>query len=106
MPLARDLSSRRPAGADRSRPRGARTQTAQDELARVGRAPQREGARSPPGADAQALDRLYRAEREVIEKEIARVRALPEVATLRQCSHRITDVWPRGTTPTRISRHA
>ena len=34
----------------------------------------------------------FRAEREVIEKEIARVRALPEVATLRQCSHRITDV--------------
>lgn len=34
----------------------------------------------------------FRAEREVIEKEIARVRALPGVATLRQCSHRITDV--------------
>ena len=34
----------------------------------------------------------FRAEREVIEKEIARVRALPEVATIRQCSHRITDV--------------
>jgi site-specific DNA recombinase len=34
----------------------------------------------------------FRAERVVIEKEIARVRALPEVATVRQCSHRITDV--------------
>jgi len=34
----------------------------------------------------------FRAEREVIEKEIARVRALPEVPTVRQCSHRITDI--------------
>lgn len=34
----------------------------------------------------------FRAERDVIEKEIARVRALPEVQTVRQCSHRITDV--------------
>ncbi len=34
----------------------------------------------------------FRAEREIIEKEIARVRALPEVASIRQCSHRITDV--------------
>src|SRR5207244_8762904 len=34
----------------------------------------------------------FRAEREVIEKEIACVRGLPEVATLKQCSHRITDV--------------
>jgi len=34
----------------------------------------------------------FRAERDVIEKEIARVRAVPEVATIRQCSHRITDV--------------
>ena len=34
----------------------------------------------------------FRAEREVIDEDIARVRALPEVATIRQCSHRITDV--------------
>jgi len=34
----------------------------------------------------------FRAEREIIEKEIARVRVLPEVAAIRQCSHRITDV--------------
>jgi hypothetical protein len=34
----------------------------------------------------------FRAEREGIEKEIARLRALPAVATLRQCAHRINDV--------------
>jgi len=48
----------------------------------------------------------FRAEREVIEKEIARVRALPEVATLSGNAPTGSPMWwPRGTTPTRISRH-
>jgi hypothetical protein len=46
------------AGADRSRARRAGTEAAQDQLARVGRAAEREGPRSPGRTDAHALDFL------------------------------------------------
>jgi hypothetical protein len=50
------------------------------------------------------IETEFRAEREVIEKEIARVRASPRWPLSRNAPNGLPMWWPFGTTPDRISR--